>query len=337
MKTRYLLLLITALVLLLAFRFLLPLTLPFVLAYFFAKMISPVIHFLTDRLKWTKKVSSIMVVLVMVFAIGGFVIYIISIVIGQAILLLQRLPVYEQEINYVIEEICGNCDRMLELTGGTSYEYIEAQTEILYRNIGNDILPKLSSCAIYLLRFAAEIVSGAFIFLLSTLLILLDDTFPAVHRKLKPVAKKLKAAGFAYIKAQGIIIFVIAAITSLGLILMGNEYAVLFGIGIAVFDAFPIVGSGIILVPWGFVRMLSGDFYEAAILFTIFAVATFFREILEPRLLGKEIGMKPLFVLLSVYVGVKLFHVSGILLGPIALTILKTVNDMLKMAETEDG
>ncbi len=330
MKTRYLLLALTVLLLFLAFRFLLPLTLPFVLAYFFAKMVSPVIYFLTGKLKWHKKVSSIMVVLVTVFAIGGFVVYIMSVVIGQTILLLQRLPVYEQEIHYVIEEICWSCDRMLELSGGTSYQYIEAQTATLYRNIGNDILPKLSSCAVYLLRFTAEIASGVFIFLLSTLLILLDDTFPAVHRKLKPFAKRLKSAGFAYIKAQGIIIFVIAAITSVGLILMGSEYAVLFGIGIAVFDAFPIVGSGIILVPWAFFELLGRNFYEAAILFTIFVVAAFLREILEPRLFGKELGMKPLFVLVSVYVGVKLFHIGGILLGPIALTILQTVNELLK-------
>ena len=153
-------------------------------------------------------------------------------------------------------------------------------------------------------------------------------SFPAVHRKLKPFAKRLKSAGFAYIKAQGIIIFVIAAITSVGLILMGSEYAVLFGIGIAVFDAFPIVGSGIILVPWAFFELLGRNFYEAAILFTIFVVAAFLREI--PRLFGKELGMKPLFVLVSVYVGVKLFHIGGILLGPIALTILQTVNELLK-------
>ena len=54
MKTRYLLLGLTVLLLFLAFRFLLPLTLPFVLAYFFAKMVSPVIYFLTGKLKWHK-------------------------------------------------------------------------------------------------------------------------------------------------------------------------------------------------------------------------------------------------------------------------------------------
>lgn len=330
MKARYLILGITALLLFLTFRFLLPLVLPFVLAYFFAKTVSPVIHFLTSKLRWKKKVSSVMVVVVTVFAITGFVIYVISIVIGQTILLLQKIPVYQQMINTTIEEMCCQCDRILELSGGTSYQYIEAQTETLYHNIENDILPRLSSCAITILQWVAKAGSGLFIFFLSTLLILLDESFPAVHQKIRPLVIKLKYAGFAYIKAQGIIIFIIAVITSVGLMLIGNEYAVLFGIGIAIFDAFPIVGSGIVLVPWAIMKIFSGDFYEAAILITIFLIATFLREVLEPRLFGKEIGMKPLFVLISIYVGVELFHIGGIILGPVALTVLKAVNELLK-------
>lgn len=330
MKSRYLILGATALMLFLTFRFLLPLVLPFVLAYFFAKMVSPIIHFLTEKLKWRKKVSSIMVVLITVIAIGGFFIYVLSIVIGQMILLLQKIPVYQQVINHTIEEFSCHCDRILELAGGTSYQYIESQTENLYHNIESNILPKLSSCAISILQWVARAGSGLFIFFLSTLLILLDESFPAVHRKIKPLAVKLKYAGLAYIKAQSIIIFIIAVVVSIGLMLIGNDYAVLFGIGIAIFDAFPIVGSGIVLVPWAVMEIFSGHFYEAAVLVTIFVIATFFREILEPRLLGKEIGMKPLFVLISIYVGVELFQIGGIILGPVALTVLKAVNELLK-------
>lgn len=337
MKTRYLILGITALLLFLVFRFLLPLVLPFVLAYFFAKTISPVIHFLTSKLKWRKKVSSVMVVLITVFAISGFVIYVLSIVIGQTILLLQKIPVYQQTINATIEDMCCHCDKILELSGGTSYQYIEAQTENLYHNIENDILPRLSSCAIGIMRWIARAGSGLFIFFLSTLLILLDESFPAVHRKIKPLAVKLKYAGLAYIKAQGIIIFIIAVVTSIGLMLMGNEYAVLFGIGIAVFDAFPIVGSGIVLLPWAVMKIFNGGFYEAAILISIFLIATFLREVLEPRLFGKEIGMKPLFVLISIYVGIELFQIGGIILGPVALTVLKAVNELIKEKNGEQG
>lgn len=330
MNTRYWILGGTVLLLFLVFRFLLPLILPFVLAYFCAKMVSPAIHFFTEKLKWKKKVTVILIVIVTVGAIIGFIGYVGSLAIGQLILLLQKIPVYEQMADQTLEEFCCRCDQVLDLAVGTSYQYLEAQTTQMYESIGNDILPKLSSCATDILKWVAGAGSGIFIFFVSTLLILLDDSFPRVPKRFRPFVKRLKSAGLAYIKAQGIIIFLIAVVMTLGLLLMKNSYAILLGIGIAVFDAVPVLGSGIILIPWALIRIARGDFFGASILITLFVIATFLREILEPRLLGKELGMKPLFVLIAVYVGAKLFGIGGILLGPVALTVLKATDDVIK-------
>lgn len=330
MNTRYWILGGTVLLLFLVFHFLLPLVLPFVLAYFCAKMISPVIRFFTERLKWKKKVTVIFVVVVTVGAIVGFIGYIGSLAVGQLILLLQKIPVYEQMADQTLEDLCCRCDQVLDLSTGTSYQYIEVQTAQMYESIGNDILPRLSGYAADILKWAAGAGSGIFIFFVSTLLILLDDSFPRIPDKCHPFVTRLKSTGLAYIKAQGIILFLIAVVMSVGFMLMKNNYAILLGIGIAVFDAFPVMGSGIILVPWALIEIAGGDFFDASILITLFVIATFLREILEPRLLGKELGMKPLFVLIAVYVGAKLFGIGGILLGPVALTVLKAVNEVIE-------
>lgn len=330
MKTRYWILGGTVVLLFLVFRFLLPLVLPFVLAYFCAKLVSPVINFLTNRLKWKKKIAVILVVIVTVSGLLGFIFYIGSLAIGQLILLLQKIPVYEQMADETLEELCCRCDEVFNLTIGTSYQYIENQTIQLYENIGNNIIPKISAYMAGVFNWVVGAGAGIFMFLVSTLLILLDDSFPRVPEKLRPFVKRLRSAGFAYIKAQAIIIFLIAFFMSVGFMLMKNEYAILLGIGVAVFDAVPVMGSGIILVPWALMEMAGGDFYGAAILITLFVIATFLREIMEPKLLGKGLGMKPLFVLISVYVGAKLFGVGGILLGPVALTVLKAADDVIK-------
>ena len=335
MKMRYLALAGTAIGLFLAFRFFLPLTMPFVLAYFFAKLVSPIVHFLVKRMKWRRKVSIILVVVTVFLVLGGFTVYIISLVISQGMLLLQKIPVYQQMFGKTIEQLCCHCDQMLELSVGTSFQYVEAQVSHLYRNIGSDVLPRLSGYATELLQWLAAAVSGIFIFFLSTTLILLDDTFPKMRGKLQPFMRKLKGAGFAYIKAQVLLLFIIAALLCFGLFFMGNEYAVLLGIGIAIFDAFPIMGSGVVLIPWALLSIVGKHYYEAAILLTIFCIITFLREILEPRLLGKEVGLKPLYILISVYVGIQLFGVIGVILGPISLTILKAVDEELRKKEEE--
>lgn len=335
MKKRYIVLGLTALIIFIVFRFFLPLVLPFVLAYFFAKSVSPVIHFLTEKLKWKKKVSSLMVVIFVVVAVLAAVGYVLSVGIGQLMLLLQKLPFYQQYVSGWLEEVCCHCDRILDLDMGSSYRYVEHQTTQLYQNIGSTVLPKLSSYATAVFGFLAEAFGGFFIFFLATILILMDDSFPAVHEKIRPLATQLKAAGLAYIKAQGIIVIITATVITLGLFFMGNEYALIFGICIAILDAFPVMGSGVILVPWGLLKIFSGNFYDAAILITLFVITTFLREILEPRLFGKEIGMKPLYVILFVYVGIKLFGIGGVILGPVALTILTCVDNQMKKAGTD--
>ena len=327
MNAKYMKIAGIAFLIFISFRFFLPLVFPFVLAYFFAKMVSPIIHFFEEKLRWKHRASVVIVVLVVFLALAGFISYIVSLGISQTLLLLQKLPVYEQTISRSLRGMCSRCDRVLELTGGTSYRYVENQIQNLYHTIGTDVLPKISGYVTQIFHWVITIASAVFIFVISTVLILFDDTFPKIRGKIRPFVTRLRKAGLAYIKSQSIILFIIAAIICAGLLLMGSDYAVILGVGIAVFDAFPVVGSGVILVPWAICKVIGGDYYAAAILITVFAIATFLREVLEPRLFGKELGLRPLYVLVSVYVGAKLFGIAGVLLGPIGLTILKAANE----------
>lgn len=164
MKARYWILGFTTIAIFLSFRYLLPLVLPFALAYIFAKLISPVIHWTTRKLHLNKKICAVLVVLICVLAVGGFLVYTVSAVISQAILLLQKFPVYEQLFSQSIEDICCRCDRVFELAVGTSYQYVEAQTMKLYHGIETDLLPKLSGAALDFLKWGAEAAAGLFIF-----------------------------------------------------------------------------------------------------------------------------------------------------------------------------
>ena len=120
-----------------------------------------------------------------------------------------------------------------------------------------------------------------------------------------------------------ILIFIVSVVCVTGLLIIRNPYALLFGIAIAIFDAFPVVGSGSILVPWAVFHVLGGNMMEAAILVTIYVITLLIREVLEPRLLGNCLGISPFYMLISIYVGVKVFGIVGILLGPIGLIMIQ--------------
>ena len=132
----------------------------------------------------------------------------------------------------------------------------------------------------------------------------------------------LEAIG-GYVKAQCMIIGLIMVICVVGFFLAGSPYAVILGIGIGLMDALPVLGTGLFIVPWLVVEVIRGEYLTALILGLTYGACTLTREILEPRLVGKRLGLFPILVLMSVYVGVKVYGASGILLGPLSLLVIQ--------------
>ena len=146
MKTRHLILIGLTILLWFSFRFLLPLTLPFVLAYFFAKLVSPMIQFLVNKLKWRRKVSIFLVVFFTLLILGGFSVYIITLIISQGMLLLQKIPVYGQICGRMLEKMCSHCDRMLELADGSSFDYLESNGFLFCYQADDGVVLNQRSC-----------------------------------------------------------------------------------------------------------------------------------------------------------------------------------------------
>ena len=94
---------------------------------------------------------------------------------------------------------------------------------------------------------------------------------------------------------------------------------------IAVVDALPVLGSGTVLLPWAAVSLLRGSGGLALGLTVTYAAAAFARSALEPRLLGRQIGLPPLLTLLSLYAGYRLFGLAGMILLPLAVLLAKQV------------
>lgn len=91
-------------------------------------------------------------------------------------------------------------------------------------------------------------------------------------------------------------------------------------LAVALADALPVFGSGILLVPWAALALLQGRSALALGLLTLWGVTSLVRSVLEPRFLGRQAGVSPLLTLLVLYGGLQLFGLPGLILGPIALS-----------------
>lgn len=150
--------------------------------------------------------------------------------------------------------------------------------------------------------------------------------------QLRRITRQIKTVLGGWLRAELKLSAVCFGIVTAGLLLMGYPYAVGLGLLIAVIDAFPVLGSGTVLLPWGAVVLLQGDSRRGFGLLTLYACAALSRTVLEPRLLGRQLGLPPLVTLIALYAGFRLCGYAGMLLFPIGAILLRQGYDLIETA-----
>ncbi len=316
----------------LCFRYLLTLILPFIFAYFLAWIIHPVTEAMYRRLKLPKIIGGTLALLLLFAVFGTSFCMLINVLIRQTITLIKNLPVYINLLSVRLDIICSWCDRVFELDCGTIRAFVDENMIQGMNKMSSGLVPKLTQHTIQITIGFMGFLGILLIVLVAAVLIVKDkaelqDTFKEsrIYRECHKITRRLSEVGMAYLRTQGIIMIIVAVICILGLSLLHNSYAFLIGVGIAFMDALPVLGSFLVLIPWAIISLVSGNIYEAAILITIYLICQIIREVLEPKLIGNRIGIRPLFTLIAMYVGVKLFSVAGFVLGPVGLIVIQTI------------
>ncbi len=161
--------------------------------------------------------------------------------------------------------------------------------------------------------------------------LLMLNSFEQLIEDLKAVAgglfhdgfgQALRGVGATYIKAQFIIMATITMICIVGLFVARQPYFLLIGVVIGICDALPFLGTGICFLPWALWRIFTGRYATGVWFVVLYVVTSFTRQTMEPRLIGRKIGVPPLAVLVSVYVGVKVYSRGGFLLGPVSAFLI---------------
>lgn len=314
------------------FQYVLPLFIPFVLAYCIASGLLPLVHFLHRKFKLPKLFGGILTLGIVGTGIGWALFYLLDVLLKQVVVLLKNMPIYLSILSNYLDKFCEGCDKFLGIKLGTMQSFIYSNFDGVLVIVKNKIMPVITTRSINLLIGIVGFAGILLIVLVSILLLIKDDEQYKLsfrqsifYSEIHIVTSKLSQMGVAYLRTQGIMLLLISGLCTAGLLIIGNKYALLIGIAIGIFDAFPILGSGLILIPWGIIALFSKDIFTAAIVLTVYLGCQVTRQFLEPRLLGNRIGIKPIFTLMSMYAGIHMFGIPGVILGPIGLVIINTV------------
>ena len=147
------------------------------------------------------------------------------------------------------------------------------------------------------------------------------------REKLKPLLQTLKRVRLAvggWLSAQLRLAGVTLIVLMLGMLLLRIPYGILWAVGISLVDAVPVLGTGTVLLPWGLICFLQGDRARAIGLVGLYVVISLTRSVLEPKLVGKQLGLDPLVTLFALYAGYKLWGFAGMILSPLlAVTVVQ--------------
>lgn len=143
--------------------------------------------------------------------------------------------------------------------------------------------------------------------------------------KYLPALRRVRKALGGWLKAQLKLAAVTWGIVSVGFVVLRIPYGPAWAALVALVDAVPILGTGTVLVPWALVCLLQGQGLRALGLLCTYAAAAIVRTVLEPRLVGRHLGLDPLVTLAALYLGYRFWGFLGLLLTPILASAAKSL------------
>ncbi|MEC2237546.1 sporulation integral membrane protein YtvI, partial [Bacillus subtilis] len=139
----------------------------------------------------------------------------------------------------------------------------------------------------------------------------------------KAISSELKKAMTGFIKAQAVLVFITMVIVFIGLSLLKVEHAATIAFLIGLVDLLPYLGAGSVFVPWILYLSITGQLPQAIGIGILYLVVLIQRQLTEPKILSKSIGIDPLATLIALFAGFKLFGFLGLIAGPAVLVIIQ--------------
>lgn len=312
---------------------------PFLIAFIISLLVEPMIKVVAKHSKMTRKTSAILVLTIVSILIIGLLAWGIMSIISESSNLLQSLNGYIEKLYTKSQEIIASIDfskiklprEFSNILNSSSQDFLETVSSWI-RNTLNSLLQTITSLPDMFIYIGITLVATYFIctdklYILDQIEHHLPRTW--VKRLMMHLREVISSLG-CYLKAEAILVLISFIVTLIGLYAMNFmklnvKYPLLAAIVIGFVDALPILGSGTVIIPWAVIAATDGDLNLAIALLVLLVIISIVRQLIEPKIVSKQIGIHPIFTLISMYTGFKAIGIIGLLLGPIILIILKNV------------
>lgn len=325
----------------LGFRYLFPIVLPFLLGGALAAGAEPLVKFLQLRLRFPRWIATgVCISLGLVFLAGALTLL--------AALVVRELGSLSGTVPAVTEAIQSGLTMLEDWLLSLADRAPDPLRPGLLQGVKNifsgssALLERLTGWALGLASGIIGFIPDGLLGLGTTVLsaYMISGKYPSIQQKLSALAsrhsgtldalKGLKAGAAGWLKAQCKLSGLTFCVAALGFALLGIRQWPLWAALTALVDAVPLLGTGTVLLPWSLICLLQGNGGRALGLLLTYLAALLLRTTLEPRLVGRQLGLDPLVTLLALYAGYKIWGIGGMILSPL---LAVTATQLLRMQE----
>ncbi len=311
-------------------KYITPLVAPVLIAMLFVTIFGPTLKKMQEKLHIHRQIGAIVLLLIATAVVVVLVWVLFSWIVGSLPEWVNNLTLLEEDITVIV----GRCCEMIGRFVGVDSAYLE-NTILLRLQEGFDyvqlqVVPGMLSQSLVYVKLLAALGGFLVTFIIAAVLLAkdYDDIMNKLldreecHVLLEVICGVIRYIA-TFVKAQLIIMNAVGSVAALVLGIAGIRHGVLWGILAGFMDALPFIGTGIVLIPLAVVQLFCGYYGKAIACVVLYVVCIFLREMLEPRLIGSKIGVTPIAVVLSLYAGIQLFGIWGIIKGPLGFVIIQ--------------
>ncbi len=312
------------------FRWLVPLLLPFLIAFVVAALVRPVALSLEKRVHIPYKLSACILAACIFLLIALLVL-----LLGTELFSFAKSMVagFEDRIAPLVDRLF---EKLIGLVGDWSGDIAAFLYDLkanLVTTLGQKVADVSTNVLTQLAQATPQALLSVLFFIIATFFIALD--YEVLYRGLERRMSekqyqtfltgqtKFKKTVGTFLRSYALIFLITFAQLAVGLVAAGIQNPLLFAFFIAVFDILPVVGSGMVLLPWALITLIQGNVGRGVALLLVYLFVVISRQFLEPKIVGKNTGLHPVLTLILMYVGLRLFGGIGLFGLPLLAALLR--------------
>lgn len=315
-------------------RWVLPCIFPLLAGVAIAALLRPAVLSFSRRTHLCQKTSAVLVLAFFYLFATAVLCLFFTILLAQLYSLLEQLPeLYCKHLCPLMEHVSNWFDRLIRRFSPDAQSILafsQAVTDAV-RQAALDTSAQLVSWMAGLAARLPMLLLAAFFSVVLSILVstnyalvgrfIRSHTPKRFHPLLRDLQTFFRDTVSQYVRAYTIIMAVTFLELVFGLWLLRFDYVLPVAALIALVDLLPIIGSGTVLVPWGLLLIASGDSYRGFGLLILFGAMSVVRNIIEPRVIGAQIGLHPIATITAMYAGLKAAGILGMLFAPILVML----------------